>query len=426
MLHKMLRAAVVVAACAAAAMALAQDAPAPISVRPLRQALSPTWSWIDTPTLSPNVRHACRIARSSAATYRLCVEGRRAGEFMLVLSEMRDGDSIDVSSVSLYSYPDLALALMSDRRFSHFWPVLRTVGGADALQFRSGSLRAMLRDARIPPIQPTTFDSTISARMRRAVAEASVWGWWGERDRALAILDGLLPVPDARGRLTDNQQYDYLAVELRRATLLTSMGDLSGAVHTLRTLSADDRIWANYRINADVNLAALLVEMEQAQEALTLINAAEQRFRAAEGNSSVSGSNRQFAWIRACAQLQLGQEAAAHFTLRAIQATPDVAQNPWVPASQESIVMRSQRCMHNIDGAMLRMTRSILSDAPFPATEWAPLLFDNPRSRVQSWTLRLRAEATAPGGPAQDFVGLPAEWVWLANDRGRYRDATVQ
>jgi hypothetical protein len=386
----------------------------------------PAWTWEDATPPSPNARYACRNARTATGVLRLCVEGRRSGELLLVLSEMQGGDSVDLSTISLYTYHHLALAMLSDRRFSYFWPVIRTVGGADGRQLRSNALRAQLRDARIPPANPTTFDSVISAAQRRSLAEAAVWAHWGERARAMAIIDALLPQPDQRGRFTDGQQYDWLAVELRRATLLTTLNDVPAAEAILRRLSADDRIWPGYRINADVNLAALLVEMGQPREALQLINAAERRFLGTDANATVSGSNRQFAWIRACAQLQLGQAQQAQTSLLGRQTTPDVPLNSWVPASQETIAARSERCMHDIAPTLQRMTRSAMLPVPLPSAEWAYLIYDNPHVRIQAWTQMVRREAMLPGNAGENFVPLPAEWAWLANDRGRYSDETVQ
>lgn len=240
----------------------------------------------------------------------------------------------------------LGLAILADLRLEPLWPTVEALLGPDGTRLRDAMLvraERAFRSRRAAPVTAdrATLESFAGARSRAVLDYARVLALSGRLDDALAVLDAELPTPDGGDEgLSDERQYDRLSNRLRHANLLLSYGRSDEAMSTLSALAADALIAEDYRINALVNLAAMLAEVVRAADSLQTTNRARVAFGEPSDVYRVEGSGRQFAWILGCALLELGRAAESRLPIRAIDIAPERIQPSQLSATGVALPIR--------------------------------------------------------------------------------------
>ena len=140
----------------------------------------------------------------------------------------------------------------------------------------------------------------------------------GDGVEAVGMLRAKRSELELGGLKKDDKQFDWLSLALREAKLQQMLGNIPAASAIYDAISANQAIYAGYRVNGAVNQAAMLAEQGRAAESLALINLAEAEFKRAS-NDKIAGSDRQFAWIKACDYHLLGNEKEAQKAIAMIQ-----------------------------------------------------------------------------------------------------------
>ncbi|WP_312488645.1 hypothetical protein [Sphingomonas sp.] len=205
---------------------------------------------------------------------------------------------------------DDALAALADRRLSHAWPQLLSWAGpgleglrdrliADArtvfTKGRTAQADTGLASVVRPRLRPTFLlaDALLAGgRFAEAVdlmraardAEPKDSPWWSIHWASMS--QWLAKAEDAQGRFD------------------AALGILDAAIPPL----GKDRV----KLNLEASRAAVLLERDRPAEALAAIDAVQAAFDAPgggilSGNARIKGSDRQFAWVRACALHKMGR-----------------------------------------------------------------------------------------------------------------------
>ena len=189
------------------------------------------------------------------------------------------------------------------------------------------------------------------------------------------------------------RSFDTALVILARAHLLARAGQRDQAireldVHLMRFGPKND-----YVLNLQINRAAYLAQSGRFKEALDAIDAAGAAY-ATSGSGKVRGSDRNFAWVRACALNGLGRrdEAAADFVrFGEAQTRPG---RRVVLQRDESIRIRGYLCMGDEDA----LARELIAAAP-PLASGALLMLQPHQSDERYGELGRRAIAAVRLNP---------------------------
>ena len=112
-------------------------------------------------------------------------------------------------------------------------------------------------------------------------------------------------------------EIEWFTVASRIATARAARDDVEGALaeYALAETTLGN---SQYAINARVNRAALLLRRNLYADALAVIDPAWRQWQASPAYDKVGGSERQFAWIRACALNGLGRHDEADQAFRPV------------------------------------------------------------------------------------------------------------
>lgn len=260
---------------------------------------------------------------------------------------------------------DAALAVLADRRLAPLWPALLEWAGDDLSALRQRALEQALRaynTRRAPLPARNTGDSLVDAEARALMDYVAALKAGGKSDAAIALLDARLTLID--GDPSDKAAFERSQLESRRAGLLRHLGDHAAGVAA--SASAESRMGAGspYALNFAVTRASWLAFDGRHGEALDLIERAEREFVAQqpdEESYKIAGSNRQFAWIRACALHGIGRRAEALTSLEPVsKAKREPIDERAVVDANDSIRERAALCMGD-DAALARQLLAKLS-----------------------------------------------------------------
>lgn len=306
------------------------------------------------PAPQPICNSPARVRFSEQA---LCIVNR--GGFPVVWQVGRN--PMPVEEVDL----DLALSMLADRDFEPFWPELEVILGSDGTALRDrlleASARAMANGQTLRPAR-ATVEALNQGRIRAILDHANMLTTLGREQEAITLLTGAAEAEVAARRLRGANGFDWVSLMLRRAFAQTAARDYPAAEATWRAIETREEVDSDYRINAMVNRAALLAEQGRAAEALQLIDAAIAQFDDAS-DEAIGGSDRQFAWIRACALHHLGREQEAQQALAPLRMAPARVQTWTLVPVTSRIELRAAFCMRDTDWAVQLIEES---NAPFP------------------------------------------------------------
>lgn len=329
-----------------------------------------------------------------------------------------------LNEFSLLDRPEVAVALLADRRYEDFWPLLLRFGGENGDKLVEVALRTRLTRVNETPRKARAGDalaSSLDEKSRQAVAEAKILSTWGLTEAALARLDAVLPVPDAKGKIAGNDNFLWVGIQLQRANALRAAGRIDDVLATYSAVEANKLIDAEYRANATVNKAALLAELARPVEALAAIDKVSKMVEAAAAENEIEGSRRQVLWIRSCALDKLGRTQEAQTLVQGIFGAQPSVPNSLFAANGPSLEVRYRWCV--LDRAWI--ARSISDDlkSSLPAPGSVQLVYgglDFPRYRA--FVDAGRAELI----PAEAVAHLrepPPGWIDLLDKRTRKKRA---
>jgi len=293
------------------------------------------------------------------ATARLAVEFRLIQGSAVLLVSDADG-KLPGTTFFYINSPDDALRFLADPRYSFLWKALTDWAGEDLGKLRDRYLlmnrKAMEEDA--PGSARNTAESSTRPSTRAVLQYASALADTGNIDAARKLLLSQLP---GMNLASNDGRSDWVLVRIRLAQLLARSGRQTEALETLAATPKEVRA-SGYALNMDVNRAAILAETGHYAEALQAIDAGQGSFKAykrpkGERGARVSGSERQFAWIRACALHGLGREQEAQELIKSIDQSrprPDV----FVVQPNVLVLTRAYACM----GDHMRYSDALLAE----------------------------------------------------------------
>lgn len=243
---------------------------------------------------------------------------------------------------------DEALALLSDRRMEFLWEPLTAWTGPDLTAMRDrmiARLRAAAAEGSAGFRPRTTGESTVRPKIRAIVQLADYLRDCGREKEAEDLLGQQLATMRLKGDWKDLEWFEVAALI---ASSRWSRGDDQGAIEQYEFIekSMGDTPFA---LNATISRASLLVLSRRYEEALTAINSAWTRFAAYQksggSGDEVPGSDRQFAWIRACALEGLGRHIEADADMKLLSGDREWHDPDFVIASDKNLRFKALQCM---------------------------------------------------------------------------------
>ena len=277
-------------------------------------------------------------------TYHFAAELEPFGGYVLCDDARQLGQAVAVQST------DQALGLLAFKPFAPLWPQAEARWGVGLSILRD---EIVANDGRVGDPR---YGRMMDEANRRAFARAPMLMSVGRTVDAFREIDALQKaLSERRNARRERLAFDRAMVMTRRAGMLADLGRRDEAADSLAAYLPAMGKEDPYRANIVVNLAAYLAETGRHAEALALIEPAYADFRASQPAGQayrISGSDREFAWIHACALAGLGREADA---ARYVSMIRTADQQPWdryvpSPKRTSAIALRMYRCMDDEAG----------------------------------------------------------------------------
>ncbi|MFN3676679.1 MAG: tetratricopeptide repeat protein [Sphingomonas pseudosanguinis] len=208
---------------------------------------------------------------------------------------------------------DDALAVMADRRLAAIWLQVLTWAGPSLEGLRD----ALVTDARNVFAKGRTKEaesaiaSVVRPRLRPTFQLADALLASGQVEQAVQLMQSARA---AEPKDSPWWSIHWAAMSQWLAKARDVHGDTQGALDILEASIpplGNDQV----KLNLEASRASVLLDLHRAAHALAAIDAVEASFEAPGGifsrDARIKGSERQFAWIRACALQQLGRTAEA-------------------------------------------------------------------------------------------------------------------
>jgi tetratricopeptide (TPR) repeat protein len=265
------------------------------------------------------------------------------------------GMAIEAGPLSVSS----ALSILANPVAAKLHPVILDYAGDGLEKLRSEGLKDIRARDFKTPFNQNSLVSLNPGVIGRLIDKSRALIQLGYRDEAMKaftdVLSGFDKKVEARDgdALSDEMQWRWFSLRQSYAGLLVTNGDPEAGIAAFATLAADDRIQSRYRTNAKVNLAAHMAENGQYASALKVIDAAKAEFDGRPETAvsyKLGGSDRHFAWIRACALTGLGRSDEAKPLINLVLASPEKPAEYWADIyATSSIERRLYSCMGDVD-----------------------------------------------------------------------------
>lgn len=244
---------------------------------------------------------------------------------------------------------ELLFTLLASTDFAQLGPQLIGFADEDGSRLRSKlreRAKVMLKTGRTSPKRSNQLENFVGGSVLAAMQAADLMVEAGDGAAAVALLRAKRAAISPAALKDRDSQFEWVALAMREAKQLKTLRDPAGAGAVYRAILDNSAIDADYRINGAINYAAMLAELGQAKESLALLNKAEADFENATNGENVPGSDRQFAWIRACALHVLGDKIGTSKAIAVIEAAPEELRNAngWI-APTTGIEVRLAFCM---------------------------------------------------------------------------------
>ena len=311
---------------------------------------------------------------------------------------------------------DMIFTLLASTDMAPLWPQIIAFTGEDGGKLRTAS-RARSQNLRsggwAAPKSTNQLENFVSGSVLATMQAADLALDAGDGGDAIGLLQAKRAGLELGGLKSSDKQFDWVSLAMREAKLQQALGNVAAATSIYDAISANQAIYAGYRVNGAVNKAAMLAELGQAAQSLALINQAENDFKRTSNGPKVPGSDRQFAWIKACDYHLLGNEKEARKAIAVIQSAPAELRNAkGMIAPTSGIEIRLAFCLK--DDAMLA---GIVTGTQYAVDPAALLLQEKlvwfPRDR--SVTIDLVRQRFAKSGYAPRMRQIPVALVPAMN-----------
>lgn len=250
----------------------------------------------------------------------------------------------------ILTYPADALMLLADRRLEFLWAPLTDWTGPSLERMRARMIRrfrSAMETARPDAPSANTSESTVRPRVRALLQYARMLDLTGHGADAEEMLRGQLSTMRFKqGGGWRGIEWSSVATAIAVSRVLRD--DRAGAIAEYATMErAMGR--SPYTVNAIVNRAASLAMDGQYVSALATVDQAWARYLKENQGDKVPGSERQFAWIRACALSGLGRDADARVQERVLRDDRELYDDHFVIEPDNDLLVRSAKCRR--DGA---------------------------------------------------------------------------
>ncbi len=312
-----------------------------------------------------------------------------------------------------------ALIILSNKQFEPLWPALLRWTGDDMGKMRERVLaraKAAYDQGYAAEAARSTGQSAVSFRTRAIMQYADALAETGFRDVAIRLLREELVVAK-RERVADG--FDAAILGLRSSMFARSWSDYAAGLAMLDEAQKGLELAPDYRLNFDINRAAMLAEIGRYREALNLIEAAKAQFdeEARRNGTGIGGSDRQFAWIRACALRGLGRKAEAATALApTVQAPPNPTDPRYVVQDSGSIRFRARLCMRDMPAMLDDMRAGLRAGVPLEGVLlWLQPEFAVDPGPVADAASAMRGDARIQAAAAGRFRPLPPKLIPALN-----------
>lgn len=283
---------------------------------------------------------------------RVCLVEQR-GWLMLRAEDVNTGERYRDMTVEYEN----VFGMLSSTKAAALWPRLMAFVGEDGEGWRRALRKRaddLLTTGTATPRDGSPLENFVGGSVLITLQAAELY--WQAGDAAMAtklLRDKRLELESLDALTNPNLQFSWISLLLRQAKQVINNGDLEAGLELYRLIEAQTQFEGGFRANGLVNHAAVLAEFDRPREAIVLLDAAEKA--AGPRRGWVQGSERQFAWIRACALYQLGDKKGMEKAMEVIRkAAPALRRASGGIASTESIELRMAYCM-NDDAAVAQI-----------------------------------------------------------------------
>jgi hypothetical protein len=348
------RSAALAAICVAGQSLAAEPAPRPPIVTP-----PPMVRVVAPPVPSPPADLVKASGLANGRRVELLVQGERAA-----IREWPAAASNRLPDLYELTNSATVIALLADRNYAFLWDELTRWAGADLglyrERLRQQAVAISNRSASLPPM--TSAESATSPRVADFIRLTAIYLQIGEPALAEQVMATYLAAVGPKGRSTQ-QTNDWILAKARLATVLQVAGKVDESYRQYADIQAQAGR-SDYALNGMVNHAAVLAENGRHAEALALIDAAWDKYRKEAGDEGLAGSERQFAWIRACALDGLGRPAEADAAYRVVRNSGQVADRDFIVDRKESIEWRAHWCRRREPELKALLLAELAADRP--------------------------------------------------------------
>jgi tetratricopeptide (TPR) repeat protein len=264
--------------------------------------------------------------------------------------------------LAIISDPDAALALLSDQHMKFLWGPLTEWAGADLTKMRDRmllSLRSAADAGKSAWAPSTTGESTVRPKVRALIQLAQYLDEIGRSEEAEQALSLQLRTMKLGGSWGDIEWFEVAA---GIASARTAHNDYAGAISQYEYIESAMGD-SPYAVNATISRAALLARSGKYEDALKAVDAAWARFHSRHKGDDIPGSERQFAWIRACALKGLGRNDEAEAAFQPLLGDREWHDKDFVISSDSSLQLKGRVCMNDTN-AVISMIKDNVQNAP--------------------------------------------------------------
>lgn len=317
----------------------------------------------------------------------------------------------------LLSTVDRVLMLLADRRVEPLWPAMLNWAGSNLEALRDRRLAVAYRNAYDSKIPSATSTAASLVRPRTQASLQLAGELWvaGRRESAMSTIESARGSEPAKDRLG---QIEWTVLSLR---LADNRFQLYGADNALAFLDRSEAALppnTEHAVNFSINRAAILAESGQYGGALAAVDKASDQASALPRRlrKSVPGSDREFAWIRACALNGLGRKAEAAALVTQLKSATNPSNSRIVTTPTNEIRFRLANCMRDVSLAVAEL-QDDLDRYPvggFSFLYLQPALAPSPRMNPQ-FLSRVAEDSASTARLRERLRPLPPELVPALN-----------
>lgn len=316
--------------------------------------------------------------------------------------------------LEVLSSPSDVLQILADRRMQFLWEPLADWTGPTLEKMRDrrlAHLRAAYAAGNAELPATSSSETPVRPKIRALIQLADFLIAVGQTQEAERLLQEQLTTMKPR---TDGSwnAIEWFSIAAWIATARWAAGDSAGAISEYEMI---ERTLGNspYEANATISKASFLAESGHYAEALSAIDALYAQWRKDNRGYKINGSERQFAWIRACALEGLGRRAEAEAAFQPVVQATNTHDPYYVIETDDTLQVKGRACMNQPDAVAAIVADELENQLPTEAL----LLFQpayHPRSNVEL-RARVRSDPKLMGLARQRMRILPPEMTAALN-----------